>query len=378
MTIIARIGTHRLRLRLATLGLGLVAAVVLVLTAGAQAGLARRANQYKSLSFPAWSPDGKHVAWVSGTEVQEGQFTDTVWVADSSGRKARPLHTFLDQGYDRLQLAWVTPTSLLAEPEGILYRLQLSGRVRLLPQIRAGAGFSLDPSRRFVATAAGYCPSGCTGSIEILNLRTGRVRRVGSPADVNAYPSLSPGAGRVVYQRYTCNSQTGDCNRYRGIWMAAVGGSGRRHRILRGSYFCPLWSPDGQLIAHTDQTAPGSIGILHLGGRRRNVASPATCLPPGTSSTPAFSPDSRFLAFQAHHVLGTPGSWLAVVDLTTRRVVLRSARRLGQVDGQAWSPDGSKILVVARYHDPGGLGCIYLANVATRRWRLFRPCANAS
>jgi hypothetical protein len=284
----------------------------------------------------------------------------------------------LDQGNDRVQLTWVTPTSLLAEPEGGLYRLRLSGRVRLLPQIHAGAGFSLDPTRRFVAAAPGYCPNGCTGRIEILNLQTGRVRRVGSPADVNAYPSLSPGAGRVVYQRYTCNSQTGSCGRYRGIWMAAVGGSARRHRILRDSYFCPLWSPDGSLIAYTEQTAPGRIGILHLGGRSRIIASPATCLPPGTSSTPAFSPDFRFIAFQANNVEGTPGSRLAVVDLSTRRVVLRSARWLGQVDGQAWSPDGSEILVVARYHDPEGLGCIYLGNVATRRWRLFRPCANES
>jgi dipeptidyl aminopeptidase/acylaminoacyl peptidase len=375
VTIITRIGGPHRHLRLAPLGLVLAAALVLALMVGAQAGLARRANQYKSLSFPAWSPDGKHVAWVSGTEVKGGNFTDTVWVAASSGRRARPLHSFLAQGYDRLQLAWVTPTSLLAEPEGGLYRLWLSGRVRLLPQIHEGAGFALDPTRRYVATAPGACP-GCIGSVEILDLHTDKVRRVGSPADINAYPSLSPGAVRVVYQRYTCNSQTGNCNRYPGIWMAAVGGSRRRHRILRGSYRCPLWSPDGRLIAYAEQTARGGIGILYLAGRKRIIASPASCLPPGTSSTPAFSPDSRFIAFQANRERGTPGSRLAVVDLSTRHVVLRSARRLGQVDGQAWSPDGSKILVVARYREQEGLGCLYLGSVPTGHWRLFRPCAN--
>ena len=94
------------------------------------------------------------------------------------------------------------------------------------------------------------------------------------------------------------------------------------------------------------------------------------------SSRPVFSPDSRFLAFQANRALQTPGSRLAVIDLSTRRVVLRSPRWLGQVDGQTWSPDGSKILLVARYHEPEGLGCIYVGNVATDRWRLFRACDN--
>jgi Tol biopolymer transport system component len=268
-----------------------------------------------------------------------------------------------------IQAAWVTRTSLLVETGGHLYRLGLTGRVRVLPQIH-GQWFALDPSRRFVAESGEDSQTG-TGRIEILNLRTGKVRRVGSQADINANPALSPGADRVVYERYTCDT-SGDCSHYRGIWVARVDGRGKPHRILGSDYSCPVWSPDGRLIAYTytaDGNRPGSIGILRVGGRRRLIASPGGC-------RTAFSPDSRFIAFEANTVRQTPGARLAVIDLSTRRVVLRSARRLGQVDGQAWSPDGSKILLVARYHEQEGLGCLYVGNVATRRWRLFRPCDN--
>jgi hypothetical protein len=184
----------------------LVAAALLVLTAGAQAGRERQAGRYTSLSYPVWSPDGKHVAWVAGTpenNVNE-TYRDTVRVADSSGRKVRPLHSFPGQGYPFVQLAWVTPTSLLVATAGPLYRLDLSGRVRLLPQIQTGFFVSLDPSRRFVVAGSEDCPQpDCAGSIKVLNLRTGKVRRVGSPADLNSDPVLSPGAGRVVYHRTT-------------------------------------------------------------------------------------------------------------------------------------------------------------------------------
>jgi WD40-like Beta Propeller Repeat len=42
------------------------------------------------LGQPAWSPDGKHVAWVAGPPNGYG----TVWVANASGGHARPLHQF--------------------------------------------------------------------------------------------------------------------------------------------------------------------------------------------------------------------------------------------------------------------------------------------
>jgi len=365
--IISRIGRQRPQIRLALLGV-LVAAVVLVLTAGAQAG--RRETQASPvgvLELPVWSPDGRHVAWVARKDANPER--SVVWVADFSGRRARPLHSFPSS---QIQAGWVTPTSLLVETGGHLYRLALTGRVRLLRQIH-GQWFALDPSRRFVAES-GEEPLTGTGSIEILNLRTGKVRRVGSPADVNADPALSPGAHRVLYERYTCDT-SGDCSHYRGLWVAQIDGRGKPHRSLSSDYSCPVWSPDGRLIAYTRPAGypdgnyrPGSIGILRVGGRGRLIASPGGC--------GAFSPDSRFIAFEANTVRQTPGARLAVIDLSTRRVVLRSARRLGQVDGPAWSPDGTKILLVARYHQQEGLGCLYVGNVATRRWRLFRPCEN--
>ena len=210
----------------------LVAAVVLVLTAGAQAG--RRGTQAGPagvLRLPVWSPDGRHVAWVATEDTNPEK--STVWVANFSGRRARALHSFPSS---QIQAAWVTPTSLLAATGGHLYRVGLTGRVRLLTQIHGGF-FALDPSRRFVAESGEESLTG-TGSIEILDLRTGKVRRVGSPADVNAELALSPGAHRVLYERYTCDT-SGDCRRYRGIWMARVDGRGKPHRLLRSDYHCP-------------------------------------------------------------------------------------------------------------------------------------------
>jgi len=354
-------------------GLLAVAAVAFALTAGAQAE--RRAIHPTVLTQPAWSPDGRHVAWVAGPPNGYG----TVWVADASGRNAQPLHQFghsLLDGVDGVgQIAWATPTSLLVDARlnGVvqLFRLTLHGRATVLTQL-SDLNFSTDRSRRLVATT-GYsdtCGSlNCPAPIDILDTTALSVTAVGSPGEADLFPALAPDGRRVAYDRAAC-SPTG-CGQAHGVWLRAASGKGGAREIVHSGEY-PVWSPDGRLIAYIRpwRNHTTLLQVLRLGGKPRSFASHAT---------PLFSPDSRFLAYSAGYGridkrTGSSPAGVAVVDLRTRRMILRP-KTFQTVDTArgAWSPDGTELLVSARTAS-AQCDSLWITRIRSGRWRPFRSC----
>jgi Tol biopolymer transport system component len=133
---------------------------------------------------------------------------------------------------------------------------------------------------------------------------------------------------------------------------------------LRGC--CPSWSRDGTQIAYLDRyfargTGHASLRVIPAGGgtSRRLVTGFGD-----TFGEPVWSPDSRRVA-----VTAGGSAQLVIVDAATRQYV----EFVQIVNGFAWSPDSSQLLVSAR---PSERSCssLWLVDARTGRARLWRRC----
>jgi WD40 repeat protein len=347
-----------------------LAAVTCLPAAGAYAGR-MQVSEPMFLGQLAWSPDGKHIAWVAGPPNGYG----TVWVADASGQNARPLHQF---GQSLLnvdgvgQLTWKSSSSLLVDAylndQSALYRVTLSGQITVLAQLPDQA-FSTDRRQRLVATEGYSACENCSDPIDVLHLASGKVTGAGSPGDYNASPALSPNGRRLAYERGICRPK--GCGNSRGIWLGPASRAGNGRELVPGGQF-PLWSPDGRTIAYMVNTPKGfqDLGIVRPGKKPHTL--------PRAGAPGAFSPDSRLLAYDGETNSGSWGNTighLVLLNLHRRRATLVSPRWLGNINGQAWSPDGKKLIVVARPTSANpDCPSLYMLTLRTRDWKLFRAC----
>lgn len=317
----------------------------------------RSAVSGRTFGAPAWSPDGRHVAWMM---VDSNEWT--VWVAGASGQNAHPLRTFpLSAGIGprAQEIAWEARGSLLVDECPQLWRLSLSGRLTFVASVTCD-GFSIDAARRRVANGQDECPNPlCAGSVRVVNLRSRKVIQIGSPADVNYHAALSPNGNSVAYVREVVNEELPN-----GIWLAPTSGVGTPHLIVPADHLSPAatpaWAPDGRLIAYLTSYPRFYLTVRRLKGGTRRFGS-------GNLITGAvFSPDSRFLAYD-EQTRSYALSGLRVVNIGTGHVALRSPPSVRLVRGQAWSPDGTKLLITTSC----GLD---EANFRSRHWMTFRAC----
>ena len=134
-------------------------------------------------------------------------------------------------------------------------------------------------------------------SIRILDARGSRTLLTLGSADMG-YPVWSPD-GRQVYFTSKKNGLSYD------ISMKAADGSGEEHKVVtfdRGQFGAALLaaSPDGKFLAYvtSDPATKQDIYVIPLAGDRR----PQPFLhSPANESAPAFSPDSKWLAYESNH-----------------------------------------------------------------------------
>ena len=261
--------------------------------------------------LPTVSPGGTQIAWVEGA-------TSRVIVARPDGSGAHAVGPTVERG-GVSQVTWIG-TGIVVDSDFTLFLLTPDGRRSKLGPA-SDLAFSVGGSH--LASGSPGC-GGCVGPILLVDMRTGKISRLGSPKLANSEPALSPDGRRVTW------AGPG------GLWIAPVSGGTPRKLVVAGS--CPQWSPDGRWIAYLGPNARLEI-VPATGGRSRLLATHVSgCNVPGA---PAWSPDSTRIAFEQ-------GDGLAIASTSAGAVVQRSAG-LGRVAGGfAWSADGSGLYASVR------------------------------
>jgi TolB protein len=223
-------------------------------------GLQRLTTGSGGASFPAWSRDGRQIAFASGAPAGS-----VLWVMGTDGSNPRPASPdFPSCPYGYTSLTW--------DPSGNRLAAQCFWNVFVF-DLRTGASTSItsafedtmkdpdwSPDGNRIAFGDPFAPDVFTRAPD----GTGRTRLLQDASD----PAWSPNGSRVAFVGGTSASA--------GIYVANVDGTGRLRVTTPGTSATdegPTWSPDGQWLAfHRRWTlcvpitqAPGQTCFLHWG-----------------------------------------------------------------------------------------------------------------
>jgi len=205
---------------------------------------------------PAWSPDGKQIAFVSGRNNLSWSFVDTdIYIMDQDGQNVVKWKGSQYYSADKFP-EW--------SPDGCCITYASSP----YPDV-VGSGLSdiymasTDPSLEPIIT-----------NLTMLEA-------------INSDPSWSPDKNRIVF------ASVGDESWH--IYMMNKNGSDFIQLTFgNGSQFSPAWSPDGTRIAYTG-VIDGRADIYIMNADGTNIAQLTNG--PANSFLPAWSPDSSRIAF---------------------------------------------------------------------------------
>ena len=285
---------------------------------------------------PAWSPDGKRIAFLSRRA--RGMWDMYVMNADGSGqRRLMPdvRLTGLDWSPDGRKIAVAGPG------QGIIgfYVVNADGSGRRLMS-RYGDGPAWSPDGRRIAFAGRWgiwvMNADGSGSRELTTQDPGRghgARLYWSP-DGRKLAFLSGAHCDFCHHLYVMNADGSDLKDL----TPSVGGGPDR------GVANPAWSPDGRAIAFVRRDhwpVGGFTDAVHVvrsdgSGRRRLTWAPADYF------APAWSPDGRKLAFVSDRG-GNTEVYVMNADGSKPRNLTRHPRYDGD---PVWSPDGRSIAFV--------------------------------
>jgi Tol biopolymer transport system component len=278
---------------------------------------------------PAWSPDGRQIAFIRRSEV--GGF---VAVANSDGTDQRYLASFESQ--HRFPLPTV---SWLPDGTKIVYSVVIGG-----PPPR------VDPI--YIVNADG------SGQREFTEL------------DGGLAPVWSPDGTKIAFGKRACPGDEDPCllpNRVR-LYVMNIDGSGKRVVAEELAIVSQVaWSPDSDQLAFLciDPFRPPTD--LCLSGPDTSTAT--HLLVNGASGDVAWSPDGRRIAYVSDAGRDELGFALNVYDLesSTDMRLDETTGRLAGIDVPSWSPD-SRQLAIRIAHDSSRTGAdsrgdIYVINV---------------
>ena len=234
---------------------------------------------------PAWSPDGRSIAFRRDVGGKLAIFT-----IPASGGRATRLTPPGRYGF----LAW--------SPDG---------RRLTLPVLRASG----------------------KPQVLVIDVRTRRTRAVAAGDAAGGRPFFSPdGRSLVIVQSHRERRSIGV--------VASTGGAVHRLTPLAEDDFEPVWSPDGRRIAYVHATGGRSrIWIVDRSGLNRHPLTGATG---ATQETPAWSADGQYVAFVA-----VTGPFSAAVELATVATgTTQTIARGGTGYDLAFAPRSAKLAYV--------------------------------
>ena len=308
------------------------------------------------LRGPIWSPDGKVLAFVTGTSL-DAACGEAVFVpAGANGRPTgSPIRLKLPEPtYDKL-CGWGADNTIgvviaSAELEA-LYSVPASGgkAVQLTPKDAMIPSWTPDGKRLYFDG----CNVGECGEIEYVPASGGKVTRlaVKSPHRYFAFVptgsvSVSPDGKRILFAGGFIGKGT---ERVAHIFTVPVDG-GELTEILTGMSWVsqPCWSPDGKAIAFvgSEETSKKDVWLSQIytmpaeGGKPRRLTSPEDRV---LEAKIAWSPDGKHIAYYSMD----NDLRLVPLDGGPSRVLLKSLEGRLRYFGLAWSPDGKELAYIS-------------------------------
>ncbi|MFH1568592.1 MAG: hypothetical protein ABIL09_11400 [Gemmatimonadota bacterium] len=304
---------------------------------------------------PAWSPDGRWIAYVSDAEGPDGVRRERLWIGPAAGDGPHRRLTFGhdgDEDFADYYPAWSPDGKWLSFTSGrggathIWVIPSAGGEPRRVTGAPLGVTPSMASSRwspdgRSLAFPA--IADGDDAEIYIVPVSGGERTRVTFDATRNDFPDWSADGTQLAYG----TARGGN----RAIWIASLDGSAPPRLLETGlpegtSQLLPRYSPDGRWIAFQArllgdrQDAFATTWVVPAAGGRAVQVTPAARM---SGFVPAWSPDGHQLAVTGY---AAPDVYLAVLHLD-RGTVSRLASATVQVP--AWSPSGDRLAYVTSH-----------------------------
>jgi TolB protein len=223
---------------------------------------------------PTWSPDGKRIAFVSGSRT-----SSQIWLIDSNGTHGQRLTAgpALDQqpawSPDGRRIAFVR--ALSATSQGIIV-IDVATRLESLVASAPGAYRhpTWSPDGRRIAFSYARHPQSGRYGIYVVRADGSRLHKI-SRDSRNDYwdPAWSPSGGRIAFSLVLPSGKG-----YRADLMVMSAEGGAERTLVRATtgwvYFSPSWSPDGGALVFVALHATdrlGRITYVNADGRRRHA-----------------------------------------------------------------------------------------------------------
>ncbi|MEP7149994.1 MAG: LpqB family beta-propeller domain-containing protein, partial [Acidobacteriota bacterium] len=296
---------------------------------------------------PAFSPDGKSIAYVSDVEGNFEIYTRVIATGETKRLTHNPGHeSFPSYSPDGTQIIF---NSDAEKENNDVYLMNVDGsNVR---KITDEPGWDASPTNSWSPDGTQVLLlSDRSGkeNIYLMNIEPFAPRRVASniESDEPLDPSYSPGGDRIVYQTtneirvFENNSQTD-----RVVVKTSAGGR-------------PTFSPDGGKILFQERINENTeICSVNIDGSGFfNITQN-----PSKDLSPAYSPDGTKIAFAANRAYGTTTFEIYVMNADGSEPRLVFGDRAMSV-GPSWSPDGQSIVFVNDRED-GRIGNFELFSV---------------